>query len=178
MVSYPVIARCPEVFGSYRYRLTVALSDPDREANSGHLAVVMLNPATVHEETDLVLKPRGARRRLVKLATNERHHTVTELDLFAYRCPDRGLLNRALRERGVDAVGPENDRVISQTVEEADKVIVAWGKVSDKPHFAERAAWVEQLLKASGKPLYCLGRNRDGSPKHPARGTNRIQPWP
>ena len=46
------------------------------------------------------------------------------------------------------------------------------------PRFTERANEVAELLMGSGKPLYCIGKNRDGSPKHPARGTHVLQTWP
>ena len=172
------ITRYPEEFGPYRYRLKVEVSDPNREPNAGHLAVVMLNPATIHEDQDLVVKRQGTRANLIRLAQQHGYHTLTELDLFAYRSPDKKLLNKAIHEQCVDPVGTKNDAVIIETINEADTIVVAWGRVSNKPAFAARAAEVEQLLKTSGKPLHCLGKNRDGSPKHPARGTNLIQPWP
>ena len=172
------IARYPEEFGPYRYRLTVEISDPSREPNAGHLAVVMLNPATIHEDQDLVVKRQGTRANLIRLAQRHGYHTLTELDLFAYRSPDRKSLTRTIREQRIDPVGPENDAAIVETIQGAGTIIVAWGKVANNPAFAKRAAEVEQVLKASGKPLHCLGKNSDGAPKHPARGTNVIQSWP
>ena len=172
------ITRYPEAFGPYRYRLTVEISAPNHLPNAGHLVVVMLNPATIQEEQDLIIKPNGTRKNLIRFAERNGYHTLTELDLFAYRSPDRTRLNRAIREQGIGPVGPENDTAIIDTIEKADTIVVAWGRVSDKPVFAKRAAVVVRLLKASGKPLHCLGKNNDGAPKHPARGTNVIQPWP
>ena len=44
--------------------------------------------------------------------------------------------------------------------------------------FTERAGQVAELLKSSGKQLYCLEKNKGGSPKHPARGKYAVQEWP
>ena len=83
-----------------------------------------------------------------------------------------------MRDQGIRVVGPENDQVISEAVQEADKVVVAWGVVADNPMFAQRACQVAELLKGSGKQLYCLEKNGDGPPKHPARGSYTVQTWP
>ena len=96
------ITRYPEAFGPYRYRLTVEISDPNHKPNAGHLAVVMLNPATIHEDQDLIVKPNGTRKNLIRLAQQNGYHTLTELDLFAYRSPDRTSLNRAIRQLRID----------------------------------------------------------------------------
>ena len=76
---------------------------------------------------------------------------MTEVNLFAYRSSDKADLLKVIRNHGISAVGPENDRVIAQTVEDADRAVVACGKVADNRMFAERAAHVAELLKLSGK---------------------------
>ena len=171
------ITRYPETFGIYRYSLRVEFTEQDDEFNRGNLVVVLFNPATVREEDDLLAKSQ-TRRRLIKLAKDGKYRTMTEVELFAYRSPNKKDLASAVQERGVDPVGPENDQVISEAVQEADKLMVAWGVLSNYPLLAERAGEVAELLKGSGKQLYCLGKNRDGSPKHPARGRHIVQAWP
>ena len=47
------ITRYPEEFGDYRYSLTVDFTDQGDEYNGGNLVFIMLNPATVREESDL-----------------------------------------------------------------------------------------------------------------------------
>ena len=172
------ITRYPEAFGSYRYRLTAALRDPDHQPNNGHLVVVMFNPATIHEEQDLIVKPTGTRRRLINLATSGHYHTLSEVNLFAYRSPKNTTLATEIREHRVDPVGPENDHAIAEAIHQADKLIVAWGKIPRRPIFTERVAKVTRLLQQSGKPLYCLGKNKDGSPTQPLYIQHVIQPWP
>ena len=172
------ISRYPEAFEPYRYALTVEFADRNRGPNNGHLIVIMHNPATIHEGEDLILKRSGTRRRLVKFASDNQYRALTELNLFAYRSPKKTLLAKAVRDDGIEPVGPENDRVISDVARQADKLFVAWGKVSDNPTFAQRVREVTQLLDSVGKPLYCLGKNDDGSPTQPTFGRYAIQSWP
>ena len=171
------ITRYPEEFGPYRYRLTVEFTDQEPEFSRGNLVVVLFNPATIREQDDLLVKSQ-TRRRLINFAKDGKFRKLTELELFAYRSSNKKDLVSAVEERDVDPVGPENDRVISEAVEEAHKLIVAWGNVPDHPIFARRLHEVTALLQHSAKPLYCVGKNKDGSPKHPARGSYRVQPWP
>ena len=171
------ITRYPIEFGTYRYKLTVEFTGHEHAFNRGNLVVVLFNPATISKEDDLLVKSQ-TRRRLINLAKDGKYRKMTELELFAYRSRKKDDLVSAVAEHGVDPVGPENDRVISESIQEADKLIVAWGNVPDHPIFARRLQEVTALLQLSGKPLYCVGKNKDGSPKHPARGTYNIQPWP
>ena len=171
------ITRYPEKFGDYRYRLKVEFTEQEDEFNRGNLVFVMFNPATVLEETDLSSGSR-TRRRLIKFAKDGRYRAMTEVNIFAYRCPNRAELVKAVREPDISAVGSENDQVISEAVQEADKIIVGWGRVHNRRLFAERAGEVAELLKGSGKQLYCLGKNNDGSPMNPARGRYIVQAWP
>ena len=171
------ITRYPEEFGPHRYRLTVEFTDQETEFSCGNLVVVLFNPATIREQDDLLTKSQ-TRRRLINLAKDGEYRKLTELELFAYRSRKKKDLVSAVEERGVDPVGPENDPVISEAVQEADRLIVAWGNVPDHPIFAKRLGEVTALLQQSGKPLYCVGKNKDGSPRHPARGKFMVQPWP
>ena len=172
------ITRYPPAFGCYRYRLRVEFTDQDDQCNGGNLTVIMLNPATTQEERDLTVKGHHTRQRLIKFARDSGYRTMTEIDLFAYRSRNKPELLKAVREQGIDPVGPENDQVISQAVQEADRVVVAWGVVANHPVFAARAQQVAELLKGSGKQVYCLEKNKDGSPKHPVRGRYAVQEWP
>lgn len=172
------ITRHPDAFGPYRYRLTAEFTGQHRDWSNGHLVVIMCNPATVQEEQDLVAKPYGTRRRLITFARDNGYRTLTEVNLFAYRCPKPSLLARTIREHAIDPVGPENNRAIALAVSEADNLIAAWGVLPHHPIFSSRAAEVTQMLEASGKSLYCLGKNKDGSPTKPTRGRYAIQTWP
>ena len=171
------ITRYPGKFGNYRYKLRVEFTDQDDDRNGGNLVFVMHSPATVREECDLTDGSR-TRRRLIKFARDSGCKAITEVNLFAYRCGTKAEMLTAVRDQGISAVGPENDQVISEAVQQADKVVVAWGVVADNPMFAQRADQVAELLKGSGKQLYCIGKNRDGSPTNPTRASYILQAWP
>ena len=116
------ITRYPERFGDYRYRLSVEFTDQDDEYNGGNLVFIMRNPATVLEESDLT-DGSPTRRRLIKFARDGGYKAMTELNLFAYRSCRKEGLSKAVRDQGISPVGPENDRVISEAVQEADRAI-------------------------------------------------------
>ena len=169
------ITRCPEEFGCYRYKLQIegiCLSGKD---DRGQVVFVMFNPATTSEERDLKTGSQ-TRQRCIKFAKDEGYGTLTEVNLFAYRAPDKDALNKAVRE-GIDVVGPENERVVRTAATGADLVVVAWGNTSGNRRFREQAQRVNGFLRSLDKQIHCFGKNRTGSPKHPARGTNRLQLW-
>ena len=91
------ITRYPEQFGDYRYSLRVEFKEQDDESNRGSLVFVMFNPATVLEEFDLS-SGSPTRRKLIKFARARRYRTMTEVNLFAYRCPKMAELVKAVRE--------------------------------------------------------------------------------
>ena len=79
-------------------------------------------------------------------------------NLYAYRATDPRELWRC-----ADPVGPENDRHLAALAAEYGDIVCAWGSHA-RP---ERVATAVDLLQAAGARLWCLGTNRDGSPKHP-----------
>jgi hypothetical protein len=80
-------------------------------------------------------------------------------NLFAFRSTDPKKLSEIF-----DPVGVGNDRVLEQTIVEADAIILAWGT---NPEVRQRKPHVMEMLKRVSCPIYCLGLNKDGSPKHP-----------
>ncbi len=65
-----------------------------------------------------------------------------------------------------DPVGPDNNYWIGEIVQQAARVVVAWGKEGGARGRGEE---VEQLLldRCTADRVFCFGRNKDGSPKHP-----------
>ena len=118
--------RCPEEFGCYRYKLRVEGIDLSGKENRGEVVFIMFNPATTSEERDLETGSH-TRGRCIKFAKDEGYGTLTEVNLFAYRAPCKTALQKAVTEEKVDAVGPENDRLMRDAVMGADMIVVAWG---------------------------------------------------
>lgn len=90
------------------------------------------------------------------------------LNLYALRGTDSKEVGATLRAQGVaQVIGPENDRVIQQTLMESSAVIVAWGGHAGIPTAAydRRVAECQKMLVESGLPVW---RNaRKGSETYP-----------
>ncbi len=63
------------------------------------------------------------------------------------------------------AVSAENLPVLLEMAEAAEVIVMAYGKLHQR--YAGIVAEVISSLAASGRPLKCLGLNKDGSAKHP-----------
>lgn len=79
--------------------------------------------------------------------------------------------NPALLRLG-DLNDPEADRALAREFQVSDRVVAAWGSGSGlrpevRDEFLRRAATVRSLADDLGVTLWCLGTNKDGSPKHP-----------
>lgn len=90
------------------------------------------------------------------------------VNLFAFRATYPSDLRMRLCDRGLYfIVGPRNDEVIKRQAALADRVVVAWGATyEDKPFVRSR---VDSVLALLPRPLFCLGRTKGGSPRHPNR---------
>lgn len=146
----------------YRYRLT-------RYWGPGHmLPFVMLNPSTADASVD-----DPTIRRCMGFARREGAGGVIVVNLFAFRSTSpRNLL---LTD---DPVGPDNDTALVHIAQESIAtnlpIICAWGTLG----FA-RAIAVKSLLMQFGPRLVCLGKTKDGHPRHPlyVRGDQPLEPF-
>lgn len=90
------------------------------------------------------------------------------LNLFAFRAtlPDD-------MKRATDPIGPDNDEQLGYYQSRCGLLIAAWGK-----HGAHRGRQIE-IKRVLRGPLYCLGTNGDGSPKHPLylKGDTKPALW-
>lgn len=142
--------------GDYRYQL-------DRWWGRGErLLWIMLNPSTADEQTDDAT------------ICQVRHYTMTHgydgftvANLFAFRSTDPRQLRCSH-----DAVGPLNDEILDQVVDNAGNVVVAWGS-----HAKGRA--LDVAARLSPCDLQCLGTTKDGHPRHPLymKLDTRLRPW-
>ena len=144
--------------GMYRYTLTRIWNEFKPLANW-----VALNPSTADETDD-----DPTIRREIAFSKANGFGGMIKTNIFAYRSTSRGIL-RMLR----DPIGPENDAYIRAVALKCDAVIVAWGNDGD---IKGRGSWVFHKL-LTGRPVYCLGVNANGHPKHPLylRGDTVLQ---
>lgn len=88
-------------------------------------------------------------------------------NLFAYRETVRARLNDLPYEY---IVGPDNDRWLHYIADEADRIVCAWGKPSEKrlrDMTLRRAQEVVNILGEHHQQLYVLGLTKDNFPLHP-----------
>lgn len=128
------------------------------------IAWIMLNPSTATAETD-----DPTIRKITKFSKDWGFGGLLVGNLYAWRATDPDVLPTIEEPVGID-----NDRHLIRIADEALVIMCAWGTNADP----DRAAHVIRLLKATGKPLHCLGRNTDGSPCHPLYKPGHLKPIP
>lgn len=147
-----VVSEC----GRYRYLLTRRWDD-----RAPVMVFVMLNPSTADDVDD-----DPTIRRCVGYAQREGCGGLVVVNLFAWRSTDPWELVKA-----ADPVGPENDAYITEACRLYRRTIVhvvlAWG-TSEHRKIKSRENVVIELVRREmfGDPM-CLGRNRNGTPRHP-----------
>jgi hypothetical protein len=146
---------------AYRYRLSRRWRPGERV-----VAWVMLNPSTADGWRD-----DPTIRRCIALSRAHGFDALVVVNLFALRATDPRVLRVA-----ADPVGAGNERAIARAVAGASAVVVAWGV-----HGAlyGRGGAIAAWLAARGVPVTCLGRTKDGSPRHPlyVRRDARLVPF-
>lgn len=114
----------------------------------------MLNPSTADAFND-----DPTIRRCISFAEREGCTDLTVVNLFALRSTDPKKLIKH-----PDPVGPLNNQRIKEMIERHKSfgvIVAAWG--ANK--FAQERG---ELVKLFWSPdILCLGKNKDGSPKHP-----------
>lgn len=83
-------------------------------------------------------------------------------NLFAWRSTDPDLVPRSRIAIGGDEL--KTDACLRVRVAEAKLVVACWGKL---PWAQWRIDEVFKTIFSEEKPWYCLGLNKDDSPKHP-----------
>lgn len=114
---------------------------------------VGLNPSAADEIND-----DATLRRCIRFARRLGYGGIYIVNLFAWIARDPQDLKRAL-----DPVGKENDAYISKIAERSETVVLAWGV-----HGGFQGRALEVLGSGVlGTELYCLGRTKEGHPRHP-----------
>ena len=150
--------------GLYRYRL-----DRDWEVDSltgrGRVTWIMLNPSVADAQVDDLTV-----RKCVGFSQRWGYSGLTIVNLYAWRATDPAELLQC-----ADPAGPGNADHVRHAIRHCDLAVAAWG--------ASRNALLRRADPARGLPrlhvesstvrgsrlLFCLGRTRDGHPRHPSR---------
>lgn len=131
-----------------------------------HMLWVLLNPSAADEE-----KADQTLRRCIAFSEEWGYGGLEIVNLFALQTSDRQILKA--RE---SPIGAENDRCITEAAQRATRVVVGWGEDGS---YRQRDSEVCKLLKQHApQPLYCLGKNKDGSPRHPLYVPRSTDPIP
>lgn len=156
-----VISDC----GAYRYSLTRKWGD------GALLPFIMLNPSTADAEQD-----DPTIRRCMGFARREGAGGIVVANLFAFRSPSPAALFAA-----DDPAGPQNwltlCRLAVQATEKGVPIICAWGAHG---HELPQATGAQLMFEAAEVALRCLGRTKNGSPRHPlyVRADQPLESFP
>ena len=135
------------------------------EDNNYPCLFIMLNPSTADE-----YGPDPTVRRCIKFAQEWNRGVLVVLNLFALRSTDPNHLKKV-----ADPVGPSNNMLIQLFAHRAQHAICAWGNHGS---LNGQSTKVLTLLRDAGVPLYHLGLNQGGEPKHPLYLPNSQMPLP
>jgi hypothetical protein len=115
-----------------------------------------LNPSTADGETD-----DPTIRRCIKFAKDWGYGEIRMVNLFAYRATKPEDMMAA-----PNPYGDLNDFWVLNMMNRAKETVAAWG---NKGSFKNQHEWMIALLDTRNprQPVMCLGKNKDGSPKHP-----------
>lgn len=140
----------------YRYVLT-RMWDETKPT----VVFIGLNPSTADEKTD-----DPTIRKCIGYARRWGYGQLIMVNLFAFRSTDPSLLKKA-----EDPVGSDNDSHIQKYVYESDLVIACWG---NQLKLLNR----DKNLTDMVPNLFCLQRNKNGTPHHPLYLSKDITPVP
>ncbi len=156
------------VRGRYRYSLTRWW--PPSFGMASRVAWVMLNPSTAD-----ALEDDPTIRRVRSFSESAGHSSFEVVNLFAYRTPSPSHL----WSRKVPIVGRQNRDYLRQAIQNADRVIVAWGAAENR-RMAFHVDALCNLFRSAGVRPWCLGKCRSGAPKHPLylAAATPLERWP
>ncbi len=136
--------------GTYRYLLWRQHLRARRPAT---VLFIMLNPSSADEVTNDPTIARCAQ--LSKIWGFQRAEVV---NLFAFKATQPRVLRQA-----TDPVGPHNNHFILEAARRADCIIAAWG---NHGNLLARDQEVLRLIEDRHQ-IWCFGKTKNGSPKHP-----------
>ncbi len=157
---------------SYRYLLTRQVNDEEPSlfmpsiCEPRTMLFVMLNPSTADERLD-----DPTIRRCISRAVDAGTEVLKVANAFAWRATDP----RELRKVAYP-IGPRNDEILAAVAKTSATIVVAWGASCP----LDREIAVLDVLRRNHKStLWCLGRTKDGHPRHPLyiRASQKLVPF-
>ncbi|MBW3243231.1 DUF1643 domain-containing protein [Epibacterium sp. DP7N7-1] len=138
---------------TFRYRL-------DRHVGEGDIvaAVIGVNPSTADASLDdqTVRKWRGFGQRL-----GWQRFIVG--NVFSLRATNVREVAHA-----PDPFGPDHRKYLDGIIDEADIIVPCWGDRAKLPRMLRpRLDDMMEVLRLTGRPLFCWGLTASGDPKHP-----------
>lgn len=143
--------------GKYRYNLRRSWV---LGGNGKEVCFVMLNPSTADGDVD-----DPTIRRCMNFTKQWGYSSLAVRNLFSLRATDPKELRKA-----ENPIGPKGDLTVL-LCRHADLVVAAWG--SSVPF--DRGELVRDKLLLLGVQLWCLGKTKKGSPRHPLYVPNNTQ---
>jgi hypothetical protein len=149
MIYSAAISPC----GRYRYSLGRVWDEAKPQA-----CWVMLNPSTADAvQNDPTI------RKCIGFSERLGFGGLAVVNLFAFRATrPTDLIGEYELLDGAGVTGPQNDVAIANAIL-GRKIILAWGNVPNALKW--RADGVLRFF--SDRPVYCLGTNKSGQPRHP-----------
>lgn len=129
----------------YRYELSRVWDE-----SSPLMLFIMLNPSTANH---LIDDP--TIRKCIGFASRHGYGGILVGNLFALRATNPKELKKA-----VDPFGPDNIKHLKALINMAGMIVFGYGNAPIKPRH-------EVFDVFTGHDVYCLGTNKNGSPKHP-----------
>lgn len=120
------------------------------DGNASQVMFIGLNPSTADEiENDPTI------RRCIGFAKSWGYSSLLMMNAYAFRATDPKEMKSA-----IDPIGPGNDEAFLVRRDQCGLIIAAWGVHCS----SEREAAICRLI---GRDVHCLGKTKDGRPKHP-----------
>ncbi len=152
--------------GRYRYILERAWDDA-----APRCVFIMLNPSVADANVD-----DPTIRRCLGFALRAGCGALRVVNLFAFRATSPDAMKKAH-----DPIGPENDAmlrgVMRRAIADGGPIVAAWGALG--AHL-DRDKAVADMAAQHGLTLVCLGKNGNGSPRHPlyVAADQPFEAWP
>ena len=107
----------------------------------------MLNPSNADSNND-----DPTIRRLISFSKKWGYGGFSVCNLYSYITSSPSTLYNTS-----NILGHKNESYVKKQIKNSDRVVYAWGTTETEPY------WLKKIVKTS----YCIGINKNGTPRHP-----------